>query len=303
MKISVVITILNEEKSIEKLLSSLDSQALKPDEIIIVDGVSKDKTKFLISNFKFLNKDDKKRLKFFEKAGNRSVGRNFGIMKAKNEIIVVTDGGCYPKKDWLQKIVAPFADKQTQVVSGYYEANAKTSFQKAVAPYFLVMPDKLFSGMEFLPSSRSVAFRKSVWEKVGGYPEQFSHNEDLVFDYAIKDAGYKFLFEPKAVVYWNPPDTLKKAFKTFYRFALGDAESNIPRPKVKFIFYRYCMFLVSLFVIWNLSFGFIILYFVWSVQKNFRYAKMVQAIFWLPVIQITSDLAIMMGTLQGKLKR
>ena len=52
MKISVVIPVYNEEKYIKNCLDSLMKQEEKPDEIIVVDGKSKDKTKLIIKSFK-----------------------------------------------------------------------------------------------------------------------------------------------------------------------------------------------------------------------------------------------------------
>lgn len=302
MKVSVVVTVLNEKKSIGRLLRALVSQNKKPDEIIVVDGGSMDTT---ISKIKDeISKLQIKNLKFLIRLGNRSIGRNHGINNAKNEIIAVTDAGGYPKKDWLEKITAPFTQRKIDVVSGYYKSLAKTPFEKCVTPYFLVMPDKIRPDMEFLPASRSVAFRKSVWKKTGGYPEEFFHNEDFVFDHNLKKAGAKFFFEPKAIVYCIPSKTLAEAAKKFFRYALGDAEAKINRPKVKFIFARYILGIVLLlFRYYNVLLFCVLLYFLWSWQKNFKYAKTWQSIFWLPVIQVIADLSVMSGFLAGRLKR
>ncbi|MBI2007579.1 MAG: hypothetical protein HYS83_02705 [Candidatus Blackburnbacteria bacterium] len=186
----------------------------------------------------------------------------------------------------------------------YYKSLAKTSFERCVTPYFLVMPDRVWRGMEFLPSSRSIAFRKSMWKKVGGYPERFSHNEDFVFDHNLKKADVQFLFEPEAVVYWDPPRNLREAAKKFFRYALGDAESRLARPKIKLIFARYATGLVLLLLKYNLLlFAFILFYFIWSWQKNFKYARIWQSVFWLPLIQIVADLSIVCGFTLGSLKR
>lgn len=301
MKISVVVTVLNEASNIKRLVKALLQQTLLPDEVVIVDGGSLDTTVSRIKNLKFKIKNS--RLKFYSFRGNRAVCRNYGIKRARNSIIVVTDAGGYPKRDWLEKITAPFKNFQVKVVSGYYRSLGRTTFEKSITPYFLVMSDRVRLGHEFLPSSRSVAFRKSVWEKAGGYPEKFSHNEDLVFADNIKNAGYKFYFEPDAIVYWHPPAALRQAAKQFFRFALGDTESGIKRPKVKYIFLRYA---VGVFLIllrfYEVFFLFSIFYFLYSIFKNFRYVKEIGGLFWLPVIQVTSDFAVMMGHICGMIK-
>lgn len=302
MKVSVVVTVLNEEDNIERLISALLKQNKKPDEILIVDGGSLDTTVSRITNYKLKIKNS--RLKLFIKPGNRSMGRNYGIKHASTDIIAVTDAGGYPKQDWLEKITKPFEDQNFEVVSGYYKTLARTPFEKCITPYFLVMPDQIDPNKEFLPSSRSIAFRKSVWKKIGGYPEEYSHNEDLVFDKLLKNSGARFYFEPRAIVYWSPPKTLRQAARQFFRFALGDAESGIDRPKIKFIYLRY--FIAWMLVVsgqFNIALILLLLYLMWSIRKNFRWAPSIESLFWLPIIQITSDLAVMLGNAYGWTKK
>src|SRR5690348_9677865 len=105
MKNTFITTVLNEEKSINKLLESLADQTLKPDEIIIADGGSTDNTKELIVNFQ---KKSKLKIKLIEAKGNRSVGRNAAINEAKGELILCSDAGCWLDGKWVEKITKPF---------------------------------------------------------------------------------------------------------------------------------------------------------------------------------------------------
>lgn len=295
MNVSIVITILNEEKTINRLLRSLLSQTVQPREIIIVDGGSTDSTLSQIPN--------KKIIKVFVKPGNRAIGRNYGIKQAKNEIIAITDAGGYPQRDWLEKLTSPFEDKDVLAAAGYYKSIGKNPFEEAVTPYFLVMSDKAKQMEEFLPSARSMAIRKSAWKKVGGFPEEFSHNEDLVFDYRLREAGVNFAFARGAIVYWYPPKNVYEALVKFFRFSFGDAESGISRPKVYLILLRYFIGVAFLLLFPYLLFPMLGLYVGWAILKNVRYVSSLQAVLWLAIIQIIADISVMAGYLAGKLKR
>ena len=46
----------------------------------------------------------------------------------------------------------------------------------------------------------------------------------------------------------------------------------------------------------------LVLYLAWAVIKNYKYVKNIQAVFMLPVLQITADMAVMSGTIVGIIK-
>jgi len=300
MKISFIAIVFNEESSIKSLLESVFSQSQVPDEIIIVDGGSTDKTVLEISNFKI---PTGAKIKLIFKKGNRSVGRNEAIKNASNEIIVCSDAGCILEKNWVKDITDPFKDPKIDVVAGYYRGIGKTVFEKCLIPYVLVMPDRV-NVDNFLPATRSMAFKKSVWKEVGGFDEKLSHNEDYVFAKKLKKINANIIFEKKAIVYWTPRSNIKDAFVMFYRFALGDAQAKIFRPKVIFIFLRYILgfFILSLFfadkfISLNLLLILISVYIIWSIAKNLKYVWEISALYYFPLIQVISDFAVMLGTI------
>jgi glycosyltransferase involved in cell wall biosynthesis len=306
MKISFITTVYNEGSTIKPLLQSLFAQSRFPEEIIIVDGGSTDDTISEISNFKFPVSDAKAKIKLIFKKGNRSVGRNKAINNASGEVIVCSDAGCVLDRDWIKNIIKPFSNPKIDVVAGYYEGKARTIFEKCLIPYVLVMPDKV-NKSNFLPATRSIAFKKSIWKKVGGFPEEFSNNEDYVFAKKLKKINATIVFEEKAIVYWTPRSDFEDAFIMFYRFAKGDAESCIFRPKVSFIFLRYIAGMILLVTYVLLKSYFILntvciilsAYILWAIIKNYRYVKDLRAVFLLPLIQFTSDIAVILGTISG----
>lgn len=309
MKVSFITTVYNEKNTIGSLLDSLAKQTQLPDEIIIVDGGSTDETTTVISNFQTQNSNIN--VKLIIKKGNRSVGRNEAISHVTGSIIAISDAGCILDKNWLKNIVKPFNDTAVDVVAGFYKGQAKTAFEKALIPYVLVMPDKV-DPEKFLPATRSMAIRKSVWTEMGGFDEKLSHNEDYAFAKKLKSKNKKITFCKDAIVSWKPRNRIKESFWMFYRFAYGDAESGLLRPKVVLIFLRYLLFLLLLGVsfliqqvniIVLLMLPLFISYGIWAVHKNYRYIKDSHSILWLPVLQVISDIAVLSGTLFGLVNR
>ncbi|HUD04885.1 MAG TPA: glycosyltransferase [Patescibacteria group bacterium] len=305
---TLICTVLNEESSIANFIDSIANQSLLPSEVIIVDGGSKDKTieiiRYKIEQYPKLN------LKVIVKDGNRSVGRNEAIKKATSEIILLSDAGCLLDKNWVKNISKPFTDKKIGVVAGYYKGLAGNSFQKSLIPYVLVMPDRV-EKREFLPATRSMAFRKNVWKSLKGFDEKLSHNEDYAFANKIKMAGFRIFFAKNAIVYWLPRKNIFQAFKMFFRFALGDIQAGIFREKVLYIFLRYILaayLLVLSFIEKSLLLNIFLMfciggYIIWSIWKNYKYIKSPQAFLYLPLLQFTSDLAVLAGSTLGLLQK
>lgn len=308
MKTTLITAVLNEEVTIEKFINSISEQSLIPDEVIVVDGKSSDNTaeavKQQIKKHKNLN------IKLIIKKGNRSVARNEAIKNAEGDIILSSDSGCILNKNWVKNITKSFENKKVDVVAGYYRGNARSSFQKSLIPYVLVMEDRI-NEREFLPATRSMAFKKSIWKKVGGFNEKLSHNEDYEFAKRLDKENAKIVFSKEAIVSWIPRKNLKQAFVMFFRFALGDIQANILRDKVVYIFLRYLLAVYLLFIgfvfrslfFWIFYFLLVIAYITWSIAKNYKYVQNYRAILYLPLLQITSDFAVMLGTAIGVIQK
>jgi len=226
MKVSLISTVYNEESSIEEFLRGIHSQTLKPDEIIIVDGGSTDNTIEIINNH--IKNGEPIRL-IIEKGANISRGRNIAIKHAINEIIAATDAGCRLDKDWLNNLINKF-DSNIDVVGGITIPDPKNDFEKCVIEVTTTKIEDINENT-YLPSSRSIAFRKSAWEEVGGYPEYLYTAEDTLFDLKLKNSGFKFSIAKDAVVYWNIRNNIRSLFKQYYLYGKGNKEAGLTTNK------------------------------------------------------------------------
>lgn len=302
---AVIITLLNEEKTIIPLLEALKKQTVKPTEVVITDGGSTDSTVQLIKVWQKENADFPVRLLI--KSGNRSVGRNEAMSKVSDEVIAITDGGCIPEAQWLEQLLHKYRETKAPVVAGYYKGAATSLFTKATAPFFLVMPDKAFKIKTFLPATRSMLITKQVWEKLQGFNEELFDNEDYEFAKKIENQGFQIEFAPLAIVNWQPPSTLAQFVKTIFRFARGDIYAGILRPQVVLVCTRYILLATALFIIAQVlpvflnvtAFILLLTYSVLAINKNARYVG--KAWWLLPLLQYSADFAVITGSLAGLL--
>jgi len=303
--VSLITTLKNEQLSVRRFLESHLNQSRRPDEIVIVDGGSTDGTVEIINEF--IKEGAPVRL--FIAPGNRSLGRNIAIKEARYDLIACTDAGSLADRDWLKNIILPLeADSTIDVVSGFTRPLTKTLFEDCVA--VINLPEvKDIDPDIFLPSSRSVAFRKKAWQAVGGYPEWLSWNEDTLFNILLKKAGFKFVFAPEAVVYWSPPSTIRQLFRQFYFYARGDGQAALYfweyyLPK-KYLLYGLGMLLLmaSYFspVAWILLFTGLLAYLTKPCSRALNRLKTLKVFLILPVIVFVRDLAEMVGYLIGAL--
>ena len=225
-QVSLIMTVRNEARSLPRLLDSVLMQTVLPEEVVIADGGSTDGTPDIARSYM-----DRLPLRLLEVPGaNISQGRNAAIKKARHGIVAVTDAGVVLDPGWLEALTVPFEDETVDIVAGFFVPEAGTAFETAMGATVLPSLDDV-EPSTFLPSSRSIAFRKEAWESVGGYPEWLDYCEDLVFDMSLKEHGKRFVFAPEAAVHFRPRSTLRAFFRQYYLYARGDGKANLWRKR------------------------------------------------------------------------
>lgn len=224
MGLTVVVTTLNEGANIAQLWQGLLAQTRPPDEIILVDGGSVDDTVPISASFQ-----GRLPLRILLRPGcNISQGRNVGVAAATHDLIATTDGGCWPTPEWLDALVAPLrADEHVGLVSGRVVPVATDHLSACIGQCSLAFQMTL-GGATFLPTARTLAFRRSIWAKIGGFPEEMAFGEDAKFVVAAA-AISSIRVVNQAVIYWQPRQTYTQVLRQFYQYADGLGRAGLSR--------------------------------------------------------------------------
>lgn len=247
MKISVVIVTYNEEKNIADCLQSILNQTQKPDEIIVVDDGSQDKTTEIVSKFptKLIRTEHKERCH----------ARNIGWKKAQGEIVCFAEADCVFNRIWLEEILKTFQKGADAVIYRLKMYQPKTFLQKCLEAQF----DIRYA--HYKPFS-AWAFKKYVLEKTGGYDERLNQGEERDLGKRIFKTGYKILLAEKAIHYHKgEPQNIKELIKRAFIQSKRRASGYLRKYPKEFPWLK-TLFFIGLSII--LLFSFISLYFLYT---------------------------------------
>ena len=218
--ISIVIPTLNEEKYIESTLKSLMNQDYKGKyEIIVADGRSKDNTVRIAKKFA-----DKV---ITVKQKGVSAGRNEGVKVAKGDVLLFLDSDTILLFNGLTEISKTFRIKKVVGVACPILPMSPEAKDFAIYWSFNQFIKQSIKSKKPQVAGICCAYRKKVFEKVGGFNEYMDTLEDFDLSERISKKG-KIMFiqntlaltSNRRIKKWGRMKSIRKYLKLYFNYVL-----------------------------------------------------------------------------------
>lgn len=211
-KVSVIVPVYNAQRTIAECIDSLLRLDYPKEnlELILVNNASTDKTGDILNRYRAQID-----ILYEEKRGP-AAARNKGLLNARGDVAAFVDADCVVDEDWLKTIVLALQDRDVGIVGG--KILAKRPCNK-IEEFGEEIHDHNRAINEAKPSyviTMNWASRLSVLKEVGLFDESFRRGEDVDLSIRIFQAGYKFVYEPDAIVYHRNEKTLSGLFQEGY---------------------------------------------------------------------------------------
>jgi succinoglycan biosynthesis protein ExoA len=237
--LSVIVPVRNEEAFLGETLEQLFRQLYHPErfEVLVADGGSTDRTRAIVADLQRRHAN----LHLLDNPRQwSSAGRNVAVESAQGDLIVLVDGHCeIENPGYLSEVAAAFQRSGADCVGRPQplDVTGATRLQRAISlarsSWLGHHPaSHIYSGGEGFvpPESVAVAYRRTVFEKVGLFDEAFDACEDVEFNHRVARAGLRCFFTPRVQVRYHPRGSLRGLFRQMVRYGRGRMRLLLKHP-------------------------------------------------------------------------
>ena len=209
-KIDVIIPIYKPDKKYDRLLQALKKQSLMPNHIYIIHTMAEGKEEKK-ENSRYAGMNNLSIINIRKEEFNHGGTRNKGVSMSDAEFVLMMTQDAVPADTHLlEELVRPFAEEQ---VAATYARQLATKEVGVIEQYTRMFnyPEqeqkktkedlKRLGIKTYFCSDVCAMYRKSVYEKMGGFVTKTIFNEDMIMASKMIQAGYAIVYAAKAKVY------------------------------------------------------------------------------------------------------
>ncbi len=219
--VSVVLTVLNEERHLRAAVGSVLAQDYPGEvEIVLALGPSRDHSDAVAQELAA----DPRVVLVANPTGRTPNGLNLAVAASRFPVVARVDGHSVIPPDYLRNAVAVLERTGADNVGGLMSARGVTTIEQAIAT---AMTSKLgvgnapfhVGGTEGPADSVYLGvFRRSALDRVGGYDETFTRAQDWEMNYRIRASGGLVWFSPTLSVSYRPRHSLAALARQYFHY-------------------------------------------------------------------------------------
>jgi poly-beta-1,6-N-acetyl-D-glucosamine synthase len=214
--VSIVVAYRNEAKNLGNLLDSVLKLGYRPLELVMVNDHSEDGGKMLVDAYRTKFLDTEIRLVSSDSTGfGKKAAITDGVEIAGGEVILTTDADCELSTQWVELMLAPFAEEEVHLVAGPVISSGQAGFferfqQIEWASILLVTQAGFSLENPTMCSAANMAFRKSAFNQVKGFQDNAhipTGDDEFLLKKFVRQFGAisaKYLAHPEVLVRTKP---------------------------------------------------------------------------------------------------
>ncbi len=218
--LTVIVPAHNEEQGLPATLESLLRQTHPPEEIIVVDDGSTDRTGEVAAAYGTTVLTPPSNL------GSKARAQNHALPHCTTDLVLAVDADTVLAPDYIEKIKPVFDDPSVAVAAGNVQTRfTRTAWERGRSIEYLFgfhwnRPIQNHANSPVVCSGCCSAFRRKPLSDFGGFPER-TIVEDMDFTWSMQIAGRRAVYVGDAVAWAADPETLTYLRKQVWRWMAG----------------------------------------------------------------------------------
>jgi succinoglycan biosynthesis protein ExoA len=236
--ITIAVPVLNEEKFVRPMLQSLgifdNPKSIDYDyEVIIVDGGSTDGTLAILEEY-----EAKSLLKVFHNNKRiQAAGINLASRQAdpRSKYLIRIDAHAIYEQGFINNVVSALEASSAQsvvvpLITRPYQPTSDIAWAITLAQRSLMgnggsAHRVLTSKPGPVEHGHHAGFNLEFFRAIGGYDESFPVNEDAEYDMRVSKNNGVVWFEPKALAWYSPRETIRSLAQQYLKYGDGRART------------------------------------------------------------------------------
>lgn len=221
MDVSIVIPTLNAGDEIELLLKSLSTQSYPIKEIIVIDSESNDETVKICSKFPLVRV-----ISILRKDFDHGKTRDFGVRESMSSVIIFMTQDAIPvDNELVSKLISPLKNDYIALSTARQIAKENASLQERFIREYNYSKENSYKSKNdlcslgiktYFCSDVCAAYKKNIYEKLGGFLYPLKTNEDMFFAAKAINNGYSIAYIGEAEVFHSHNLTFLEQFRRNY---------------------------------------------------------------------------------------